>query len=243
MANTNCIVQQLIIENTVIPCIIERKRVKNINLRIRYDETIYISAPPSMPQSQIQSFIEKKQAFIIRALHNIRTYKQTHRPVTLSDKEALCIDGKPYVLDWRRGLQNKISLRGTMVYMETKTSSFAEKRNLYHRLLFSQGERLFPQSIDRVFPLLHEYALARPSFRQRIMKSRWGSCMPQKKIITLNTYLAIMPGRIVDHVVLHELCHLVHPDHSRHFYNMMTMIMPDWKERRAAMEQYMSFCI
>ena len=73
-----------------------------------------------------------------------------------------------------------------------------------------------------------------PKLRQRVMRSRWGSCMPAKAIITMNTYLAIMPAEIIDHVMLHELCHLVHPNHSRHFYNVMTMIMPDWKERRAA---------
>lgn len=59
----------------------------------------------------------------------------------------------------------------------------------------------------------------------------------------MNTYLAIMPAEIIDHVMLHELCHLVHPNHSRHFYNVMTMIMPDWKERRAAMTPYLPYCV
>lgn len=94
-----------------------------------------------------------------------------------------------------------------------------------------------------MLPLFKEYNLKEPVLKQRIMRSRWGSCMPLKGIVTMNTYLAIMPEAIIDHVMLHELCHFIHPNHSRHFYDVMTVRMPDWKERRKAMNRYLPYCI
>lgn len=67
--------------------------------------------------------------------------------------------------------------------------------------------------------------------------------MPLKGIVTMNTYLAIMPEAIIDHVMLHELCHFLQPNHSRHFYDAMTIRMPDWKARRQAMAKYLPYCV
>lgn len=237
------IVTQFKIGEETILCVIERKRVKNMTLRVRRDETVHVSAPLSIRQSQIQSFLEKEQAYILQAIHKIRAYNKTHPILTLQDGDTLCIGGEKYTLDYRLGLTNTMYRKGQIIYLETKNASLEEKRRQYHMFLYAQGERLFPQSVERIFPLMAPYHIAMPMFRQRLMTSRWGSCIPAKQRITLNTYLAIMPPRVIDHVVLHELCHLVQPNHSRHFYNIMTMVMPDWKERRAAIEQYVSYCI
>lgn len=234
---------QLQLRGERIPCLIERKRIKNINLRVRPDESVYVSVPFSVSDGQIESFIVKEKSYIIQMLQKIRDYKAAHPLLSLSDGDRLYVDGVAYTLDYRVGLTNEMYRKGGTIYMTTKDRSMETKRKVYHRFLFRQGERLFPKSVDRVWPLLREYQLEKPTFRQRVMTSRWGSCMPQKGMVALNTFLAIMPGRIVDHVVLHELCHLIQPNHSQHFYNIMTMAMPDWQERRAAMEQYMAYCV
>lgn len=234
---------QLRIHDEFVPCLIERKRVKHINLRVRSDETVYVSAPVRVSQGQIESFLAKEASFIVQTLDKIRAYKKEHPLCRLQDGDTLYVNGAAYRLDYRVGLTNDMYRKDDVIYMVTKDHDMAVKRKVYHQFLFRQGERLFPESVARVWSLLTDYHLDMPVFRQRVMKSRWGSCMPAKGIITLNTFLAIMPGKIVDHVVLHELCHLIQPNHSRHFYNIMTMAMPDWKERRAAMEAYMAYCV
>lgn len=231
------------VQGMTLPCVIERKRVKNLNLRVRGDGSLYVSAPPGVPQGQIESFLQKERAFIVRTLQKIRAYQEDHPPVLLQDGDRLYVDGQAYTLDYRLGLKDEMYRKDGTLYMTTKDASLPAKRRVYHQFLFRQGQRLFPESVERVWPFLRDYHLERPAFRQRVMKSRWGSCMPAKGIITLNTYLAIMPGRIVDHVVLHELCHLIQPNHSRHFYDIMTMAMPDWQARRQAMETYLAYCI
>ena len=186
--------------------------------------------------------LQKQGAFIVKALEECAQAQQF--PVlTLQDGASLYVGGTACTLDVRLGLRNAVRRRGQTVYMELADNTMEQRRHLYHELLRREGEKLFAASLGRIFPMFSAYGIAMPKLRQRVMRSRWGSCMPAKAIITMNTYLAIMPAEIIDHVMLHELCHLVHPNHSRHFYNVMTMIMPDWKERRAAMTPYLPYCV
>lgn len=220
-----------------------RKPVKNINLRIHTNGTIHVSAAPRVPLAHIEHFLQKNGAFIIHALHEMKKRRETMSFFTLDDGNTIYIAGIAYTLDVRLGLRNTIRRSGKTIYMEVSENTPAIRQQLYHRLLQQEGKRLFAASAARIFPKLHEYPIKMPVLRQRIMRSRWGSCMPLKGIITMNTYLAIMPEPIIDHVMLHELCHLIHPNHSKHFYNVMTMIMPDWKDRKAAMTPYIPYCV
>ena len=69
-----------------------------------------------------------------------------------------------------------------------------------------------------------------PSWRHRFMKSQWGSCSV-KGTISLNTHLVRTPVRLIEYVVVHELCHIRHHDHSRRFHALMSMHMSDWQLR------------
>jgi predicted metal-dependent hydrolase len=68
--------------------------------------------------------------------------------------------------------------------------------------------------------------------RVRKMKSRWGSCS-QSGEICLNTLLVQRPIEAVDFVITHELCHLVHFSHNKHFYALMDRAMPKWKDKES----------
>ena len=58
-----------------------------------------------------------------------------------------------------------------------------------------------------------------PEIRFKKMTSRWGSCTPGKNLITLNTALGHVPPECAEYVVVHELCHFLHPNHSKSFYS------------------------
>lgn len=62
----------------------------------------------------------------------------------------------------------------------------------------------------------------------RDQKSRWGSCS-SRGTLSFNYRLMFAPPRVLDYVVVHELCHLTHMNHSKDFWNMVRQIMPDYK--------------
>lgn len=76
-----------------------------------------------------------------------------------------------------------------------------------------------------------------PKLRIRDMDTRWGSCLAKKGIITLNKRLLEAPRDCIEYVVTHEFCHFIHPNHSKRFYDFLTMLLPDWKARKKVLDQ------
>ena len=95
--------------------------------------------------------------------------------------------------------------------------------------------------MERAMALIGQWAprmgVAPRRIRLRDMSSRWGSCQTVTHDITLNARLGMKPQVCLEYVVVHELCHLIHPDHSPAFHAEMTRFLPDWKARRTLLNR------
>lgn len=87
------------------------------------------------------------------------------------------------------------------------------------------------------YPKFGKYKIKMPRVSFRVMKTRWGSCTPGKGTIRFNLQLADKPQECVEYVVVHELAHLVHANHSADFWGVVEEILPDWKERKRLLNQ------
>ena len=172
--------------------ILERKQVKNINLRVRPDGIIKVSASPRVDASQIDDFVLSKAEFILKALKRFESAAEAEEK-----------------------------------YQRELGKAKAGQESLL------ADPAIFTEILDEVYPAFIPYGIARPKVRIRTMKSCWGSCLVNKGIITLNRKLLMKPRECIEYVVVHELCHFVHPNHSKQFYGFMEQFMPDWRERKA----------
>jgi predicted metal-dependent hydrolase len=68
------------------------------------------------------------------------------------------------------------------------------------------------------------------------MQTLWGSSNPRRNTISLNFYLLKARKPCIEYVVLHELVHFLYPNHSKAFYNFLTLYMPDWKNRKQILD-------
>lgn len=75
-------------------------------------------------------------------------------------------------------------------------------------------------------------------WRIRNMRTQWGNCRPQRRLITFNLQLANVPDNLLDYIIVHELAHLKHPNHSPAFKQHMATYIPDWKQRQEQLKQY-----
>ena len=82
------------------------------------------------------------------------------------------------------------------------------------------------------------YTVPRPMLRLRYMTSRWGSCMPFKKTITMNTRLLLGPTEFAHYVMVHEFAHFIEANHSSRFYKVMSNMLPKWQQVKAEMRAY-----
>ncbi len=93
---------------------------------------------------------------------------------------------------------------------------------------------LFEAVSERVFPRFEKVLGGKkPVIKVRDMRTRWGSCHPAKRQITLAARLALQPPQAIEYVVVHEYCHFVHPDHQAGFWALVESLLPDYKARRA----------
>ena len=99
---------------------------------------------------------------------------------------------------------------------------YHEKATLYFFNILQELNKIVKQDIKSV--------------KIRQMKTRWGSCNPYKSYINLNIELIKKPKSCIEYVVFHELAHLLYPNHSKKFYNYLTLYMPDWQKRKEILE-------
>ena len=98
-----------------------------------------------------------------------------------------------------------------------------------------KAQSIFNEVIQSSFEKFSRYNIPFPTIQIRQMKKRWGSCTPTGKII-LNPELIKAPKACIEYVIIHELCHLVHPNHNIAFLNLQEKIMPEWKKWKARLE-------
>ena len=82
------------------------------------------------------------------------------------------------------------------------------------------------------------YTVPTPTVRLRYMTSRWGSCMPFKETITMNTRLLLGPTEFAHYVMVHEFAHFIEANHSSRFYKVMSDVLPNWKQVKEEMKTY-----
>lgn len=105
----------------------------------------------------------------------------------------------------------------------------------------SHAVQLLPAAYEAAWELFRDDGFAKPVLRLRKMKSRWGSCIPSKGVITMNTALVGAPTDCQIAVAAHELCHMLHPNHSRAFYACLYEHFPYYESCRQLLKSAQAF--
>ena len=202
--------QQILLGGTLISYELTRKKVKNINLRIKCGGVILVSAGKNIPLHSIEDFLRRKETWILKVLAELSA-EQTRLP------------------------ENCAYLCGTLVELPAGTDKDA--------WLKKQAQQILPEVYEEVWQLFAKDGFAKPQLRLRKMKSRWGSCIPSKGIITLNSALVSADRDCQRSVAAHELCHMLHPDHSAAFYAALSERFPAHKDCRKKLKSAQRFLL
>ena len=214
---------------------LERKRVKNLNLRVRRDGSVYVSAPARVPVAYVDDFVIRKADFIREGQERMaKSAPKAEAEPGYADGDTLQILGETVTVRVVHGTKDFASLENSILTLTLREPENEERREkLVTKYLDALCGTVFADVLRRLYPIFAPMGVAYPELRMRSMKSRWGSCMPTKGVITLNKCLIAYPVGIIDFVAMHEYCHFIHPNHSREFYALLTACMPDWKRRDA----------
>jgi len=208
---------------------VHRKKVKNINLRIRPNMEIYISAPMNLHSDYIENFIRSKEKWIKQVLQKIEEAKQNQLPSQYLSGEKHKYLGKEYELEVKQGNSNRVSLKEGKIILTVISNIFEnsdEKKKVMEKWYFENAQKVFVNAIQKWLEILDE-SIEKLSIKP--MKSRWGSCNHVKRYINLNTELIKRTQFEIEYVVLHELTHLKYPNHGKGFYRYIENYMPNYK--------------
>ena len=223
--------------------VLERKQVKNLNLRIRKDGSVFVSANDAVSFDEVDEFVCNKASYILGAVkhfNEMALYKP--QPKQYVSGETFYLQGRGLRLQVSQAAKDSISSDGVYIYLKVKdVNDFEKKRRMVNRFLDNQCKAIFGEVMDELYPLFKKYGIEKPTLRIRDMETRWGSCLAKKGIVTLNKRLLEAPRNCIEYVVMHELCHFMHPNHSKYFYAFLSMLMPDWKERKQFLDKTAAF--
>ncbi len=100
------------------------------------------------------------------------------------------------------------------------------------------------QAKSKITPLVYKWEdimkLKSTAIKYRKTKRQWGSCS-SKNNISLNTYLCLLPVDIIEYVIVHELSHIVHKNHSKDFWSLVESYLPNYKDLRLELKKYSIF--
>ena len=212
-----------------------RKSVKNLNMRVKPEGIIVVSANPLVSAKYVDRFVLSHEEMLIKALDKYEKIRRNmSKPLQYESGEKVIFLGKPYHLLLEASRVEGVDIFGDFLNLRVKDiTDFARKERVMKKWFAKMQKEIFVQICDEVYLLFQPYGVPYPMIKTRAMKSRWGSCQPTKGIITLNAKMIAAPREAIEYVVLHEFAHFIHPNHSKDFYALVESFMPDWKKRKA----------
>ena len=208
---------------------VQRKKVKNLNLRVTQDCCITLSVPYRTSDRQIREFVESKREWIERSIERFKD-SSNRSDQWFGDGGRISVLGNTCRVVEIDGTKLMCQIDGDTAYITRPPDCTYDEKERYMREWYrSILKGILP---DLFIKWEMTTGMRCSEYRTRYMKTRWGTCNHRTKVIWMNVRLAEKPLECIEYVVLHELVHTVVPNHGPEFKAYLDRYMPDWKERR-----------
>ncbi len=226
-------------------------RRRNVHVLVDDDGSLSVRAPWRFSLNLARAAIAEHHCWVVKSLRSANESRR-RRPALVSGSELPLLDERltlkvridaqlsllpdSFARFCRRGEHSqKLARRNGTVY-RTRQGLWVELRSLEPGLLRELLQTWFRQRAaerlpERLYELAQRLDVEPARVQIRAQKSRWGSCSSAGDI-SLNWRLVLLPLKLADYVLVHELCHLRHMDHSRDFWRLVASLIPDYRSRR-----------
>ena len=216
-------------------CEFEQKRVKNINVRVRDDGTLYCSYPRYVSQVEAERFIGTAADYLSKSIDKVTARQiMSGRPVKYCEGEHLKVLGRDVTLHILQGKKCSVEVIGGDVNLTVKDPSDDKQiRRTYDKWRRASLKRVVLMYCHDVYPHFERLGVKYPekiTFGE--YKSFWGECFPSKSTLKFSLRLFEQREDLIEYVVVHEFSHFLELNHSRRFWAQVERVIPDWRERR-----------
>lgn len=229
--------QTIVLNERVFEYELQRKNVKNINLRIQGNGAMTLSVNASVSMVQIEAFFNSKCEAIYKTLQKLAVKDgSTPTPHRYVAGEGFGLLGETLPLVVVQGKTNRAFVKdGQLMCTITDRACVANTDKIEAVVKEWQKEQLFIVLETICKEVYAQFALkgvVYPQIKVRDMVSCWGNCRPTKGILTFNIWLIEAPMSCITYVVLHEFSHFIYPNHSKDFYQLLSALLPQWRQQK-----------
>ena len=201
------------IDNEEYEVVIIKKNNKNTYLRVKEDLKIYVTTGKFTTKLMIRHLLDNNQEQIKKMLiHQKKQNKKNEYFNYLGNSYEVFIDDVEDI----KFLDDSI---------------FTKDKNQLEKWLKKQIKQIFKERLDYNYNRYKE-KIPYPKLKIRTMKTRWGVCNIRDNSVTLNTKLIEYDIEKLDYVIIHELSHFIHFNHSKAFWNQVEKYTPNYKQIR-----------
>ena len=206
---------------TMLPDQIIRSKRKTLSISINENAKLIVRAPKRISDQKIQDFINEKENWITKNQSVIKARAED----TAKDKNMLLYLGTLFPLKTDNDAK-KISFNG-----EEFLAGLQNKEKTNKSLKTWYKNKFKEVAVPRLFYFAEKHNLQINQVRIKEQRTLWGSCSSRNNI-NLNFLLIMAPLKVIDYVIIHELVHTIHKNHSVNFWNAVEEIMPNYKEAK-----------
>jgi len=218
---------------------LRRSPCKALSIHVYPDRHVEVVAPLNAEADQIYKKVRKKAKWIKEQQFFFEQFPQKTLERQYVSGENYYYLGRQLRLKVKINIVNSVKISGGHILV---SSHYPNNQKLTKQLMEDWfkvcAHRKFRERLDlclEQFPSPENFKPKGVIVRK--LEKRWGSMTPSAQLI-LNKALIHAPLVCIDYVIIHELCHLQHPDHSPNFWRFLTAILPDWKKRKTQLEKY-----
>lgn len=220
---------------------LDRRARKTLEIAVEPDMSVSVAAPLEATVSDIEKRLKKRAAWIVRQ----QNFFQQFVPRTPERKyiggETHLYLGRQYRLKIQPGLIDHVRYFRGRIWVSTTRPKSPSYTEILVKAWYK--DRAKSKLTDRITACQQRFSkpeeVAPKTVSIRVLKQRWGSMTPAGQLI-LNRRLVEAPVHAIDYVITHELCHIREPHHGTVFFDYLTEVMPDWRERKEHLERVLA---
>jgi predicted metal-dependent hydrolase len=211
------------------------KEIKNLHLSVHPPNgRVTIASPVVYDLEKVKIYAATKLGWIKREQAKIRS-QQREEPKLMVTRESHQFLGKRYLLKVVEASRPKILLKhDTIELYALPEATFPQKQKTLYNWYKKELE-------GKIVHLIYDYAnvmnIRDVNFGIRKMKTKWGSCNIEKRMLWFNIELAKKPIDCIEYIVVHELVHLLERNHNKNFIILMDKFLPNWRVQKKILNE------
>ena len=212
---------EYVIDNKVYEVVIIKKRNKNTYIRVKDDMKIYVTTNYLTSKRYIKNLLDENYSYLVKMINNM--CKKNEK------KDLFFYLGNSYDIIFVNDLKRiDVDSDNLVIY----ASNMRELNRWYNKVI----KDTFIERFNYIYNIFDEVNVM-PSLKIRKMKSRWGVYNRVKHSVTLNSELIKYNIRCLDYVIVHELSHVIHFDHSKKFWSLVSKYCNNYKDVKKELKE------